>query len=261
MLSETGDTAGAHAAHAKALAIRQKLADANPSVPQFQADVALSLLNMGWLRARCGKPGEAIEYFSREEAIRKTLADANPTVPVHRESLANCLTRAAEVLLQLGRPAEAWERCERAVALRETLVSAHPNVPEYRLTLAESLLRRGQARQAERDLAGASTNWRRAVALYNSAPALDGAYVFCHAGCHAALSSLSGLPGTGVSAGERDALADRAMALLKKAVGMGCRSFISYREEPAFDPLRGRPDFRLLLMDLAMPADPFARGR
>jgi hypothetical protein len=30
-------------------------------------------------------------------------------------------------------------------------------------------------------------------------------------------------------------------------------------EEDALDPLRGRPDFRLLSMGLAMPPEPFAR--
>jgi hypothetical protein len=30
---------------------------------------------------------------------------------------------------------------------------------------------------------------------------------------------------------------------------------------PDFDPLRSRPDFRLLMMDLAMPAVPFAPAR
>jgi len=30
------------------------------------------------------------------------------------------------------------------------------------------------------------------------------------------------------------------------------------RTEPALDPLRDRPDFRLLMMDLATPAEPFA---
>jgi hypothetical protein len=32
------------------------------------------------------------------------------------------------------------------------------------------------------------------------------------------------------------------------------------RTDPDLDPLRSRPDFQLLLMDLAMPAEPFARG-
>jgi hypothetical protein len=31
-----------------------------------------------------------------------------------------------------------------------------------------------------------------------------------------------------------------------------------YRTEDALEPLRGRDDFRLLMLDLAMPADPFA---
>ena len=42
---------------------------------------------------------------------------------------------------------------------------------------------------------------------------------------------------------------------------MGQRSLGAFRTEDALDPLRGRDDFRLLMMDLAMPADPFATAR
>ena len=52
-----------------------------------------------------------------------------------------------------------------------------------------------------------------------------------------------------------------AMALLHKAVAMGYRNADTFRTESALDHLRGRPDFRLLLMDLAIPADPFAAPR
>jgi hypothetical protein len=31
----------------------------------------------------------------------------------------------------------------------------------------------------------------------------------------------------------------------------------AYRHEPALGPLRGRDDFQVLMMDLAMPANPF----
>jgi hypothetical protein len=48
------------------------------------------------------------------------------------------------------------------------------------------------------------------------------------------------------------------MALLHQAVAMGYRSLDAFRTEDALDPLRSRPDFRLLLDDLAFPADPFA---
>jgi len=49
-----------------------------------------------------------------------------------------------------------------------------------------------------------------------------------------------------------------AMALLDKAVTMGYRDPGAYRTESALDPLRNRPDFQLLMMDLVLPARPFA---
>ncbi len=39
---------------------------------------------------------------------------------------------------------------------------------------------------------------------------------------------------------------------------MGHHRWDAYRTEDALDPLRGRDDFRLLIMDLDMPSDPFA---
>ena len=49
------------------------------------------------------------------------------------------------------------------------------------------------------------------------------------------------------------------MALLFKAAGMGYRDRDAYRTEAALDGLRDRDDFKALMMDLAMPADPIAR--
>jgi eukaryotic-like serine/threonine-protein kinase len=259
LLTATGDQDGARAAHGQALAIRQKLGDAYPSVTEIQAELASTLLSMGWLLMQSGRPAEAVDYYSREEAIWKRLADANRTVPEYRNSLANCQTNTAAVLIRLGRPAEARVRCEQAVALRDVLVTDHPNHTQYRIELAESLLRFGQVRRSERDFTGAVADWRRAVALFETVPGTYGELVFIHACCHASLSTLAGLPGTGLSAGEKDTEADRAMALLRQAAGMGFRAPYAYRTETALDPLRDRPDFRLLMMDLAFPGEPFAK--
>jgi tetratricopeptide (TPR) repeat protein len=54
--------------------------------------------------------------------------------------------------------------------------------------------------------------------------------------------------------------ADRALDWLRKAVAAGFRDLNSILRDTDLDPLRSRPDFQLLLMDLAMPADPFARA-
>ena len=73
----------------------------------------------------------------------------------------------------------------------------------------------------------------------------------------AGLARLAGHVGSGGSGAEADA----AMAALHRAVGMGYRLFIDDRTEDALGPLRDRPDSRLLMMDLAFPAEPFAKGR
>jgi hypothetical protein len=40
----------------------------------------------------------------------------------------------------------------------------------------------------------------------------------------------------------------------------GYRAVYTYRDEDVLDSLRSRDDFRLLMMDLAMPAEPFDGG-
>ena len=49
------------------------------------------------------------------------------------------------------------------------------------------------------------------------------------------------------------------MDLLRGAVSNGYRAAGAMAMEPALGTLRNRPDFRLLMMDLAFPADPFKR--
>ena len=56
-------------------------------------------------------------------------------------------------------------------------------------------------------------------------------------------------------------LADQAMTDLRQAAAVGWRNPAAYRHEPAMGPLRERQGFKLLMMDLAMPAEPFATAR
>jgi hypothetical protein len=64
--------------------------------------------------------------------------------------------------------------------------------------------------------------------------------------------------GSGVSAAEESEEATRAMRWPRRAVGTGYRNANEVRIESALDPLRPRDDFRLIMMDLAFPAEPFA---
>jgi hypothetical protein len=126
--------------------------------------------------------------------------------------------------------------------------------------LAECHLNRALFRRALGGPAGATADARRAVELFDALPLRSGRVWFDSACAHAALAGLAGREGSGVSAAEATSEAETAVALLHKAVGVGFRNPDVYRTEDALDPLRDRDDFRLLMLDLAMPSEPFARG-
>jgi eukaryotic-like serine/threonine-protein kinase len=52
---------------------------------------------------------------------------------------------------------------------------------------------------------------------------------------------------------------DRAFDALRGACAAGFRNPAGMRTNSNLDPLRSRPDFQILLMDLEFPVDPFAR--
>ena len=89
----------------------------------------------------------------------------------------------------------------------------------------------------------------------------NGEQTFVLGCCHAALAGLASRPGGGLSAGEGADQAEKAMALLREAVSQGYRDRDSYRVTSALDSIRKRPDFRALMMDIAMPTHAFAPGR
>ena len=114
---------------------------------------------------------------------------------------------------------------------------------------------------ASGDIPGAVTDWRAAMATYEVLPAFerDGEPAMFQAGCHAMLASVAGRPGSGIADPERSSEEEAAMGILRELIegGYHDRELIN---ESSLDALRSRLDFRLLMMDVAFPADPFARG-
>ena len=260
LLRDTGKPAAALESFGKALAIQQKLVDANPSVTGFQSALAEFLLSTGFLLARIGRLNEAFDLYVREEAIRKALLDKNPTLPDYQNGLTSCQTNMAEVLIRTGRLAEARPMCDRAIATLEALVRGHPEILYYRGVLAEILLRDGQVRAGQGDPVGAARAWARSLSIYDGMRSLTGEQMFFRACCHACLSGLAGAPGSSISADVKPVEADLAMQWLRRDVAAGYRSFEAFRNESGLNPIRSRPDFRLLMLDLAFPAEPFVRG-
>ncbi len=144
----TGSPGRCIESYGKALAIQQKLAEANPSVPDFRRDLAFPLSKTGLLLSQIGRLQEAFAYYAREEAIWRTLVDQNPSIPDYQRGLANCRTNTAELLIRTGRLAEARVMCDQALAAKEA------QAKDYPLGLAETLLRDGQVRWPGRSRRG-----------------------------------------------------------------------------------------------------------
>ena len=72
------------------------------------------------------------------------------------------------------------------------------------------------------------------------------------------LAALAELPGSGVAAAEDEIEATRAIEGLGQLIAVGYRNANEIRTESSFDSLRNRPDFRVLMMDVEFPIEPFA---
>jgi tetratricopeptide (TPR) repeat protein len=190
--------------------------------------------------------------------INRKLADESPDDIEFPDAIASSHVYLGDVVRSFGRPAEARSGYERAIALLEPRFQQNPEDAWNRYNLAYSIRRRGLTLSALGDPAGAAAEARRALGYFQGLPPQSVWELFETACCHAALA---GLAGSNVSPGQRQAEGDQAMDLLRRAVGMGYRNRDAFRAEAALGPLRGRDDFRLLMMDLAMPTDPFATAR
>ena len=77
------------------------------------------------------------------------------------------------------------------------------------------------------------------------------------AGCHAMLSSVAGVSGSGVPATDGPPEVERAMAIIRRIFAEDYHAPV-LQTESCLEPLRSRPEFQLLMLDVPFPASPFA---
>ena len=147
------------------------------------------------------------------------------------------------------------------MAIREALTASEPTVTGYRSGLAAVLRRLAGVELASGDIGGASARAGKAAGLCEGLPPRSGGEWFELACARATLAAAAGREDSGRQDGSARPEAGRAMAALLEATARGYRNRDALRREPALEPLRHRDDFRLLMMDLAFPAEIFASVR
>jgi serine/threonine-protein kinase len=258
-LASVGKLADAVASNRRALAIRRKLAEANPDDTRLQRELAFSHMHTGYLLQLMGKRTEALAAFERELAIRQKLAEVNPNVTELQSSLARSHGLVSWVLRSSGKTAEAQAALDRAIGIYRKLADSHPTVVESERRLALNLGEAGGMLQAAGRHAEAASANREAVAILERRTNLGPLDRYNLACGHAQLAGLAAQPGSGVTAAEGRAVAERSMHCLRQAVAGGYRNVALMRRDTSLAPLRSRPDFQLMMMDLEFPDDAFAR--
>jgi hypothetical protein len=193
--------------------------------------------------------------------MNQKLVDENPDDTEFPVEVARSLVYLGEVVRLVGRSVEAKSRYERAIALLDPLFQQNPMDASQRCLLACSIRRRGLTLGDLGDPTGAAAEAQRALGLYDKPGPRSVSELFEMACCHAMLAGLAGRAGSGVLVAEANNEAARATASLRQAIALGYRNANQMQIEAALGPLRGREDFRLLMMDLALPAQPFATAR
>jgi serine/threonine-protein kinase len=231
----------------------------NPAVTEFRQQLAFSDAQIGTLLSDTGRQVEALVPYERARASLEALFEANPAVDEIANDLARAYSQIGQILGAIGKPVEALASLKKARALREALAGDdHILVTAYRSDLAVTLGQIGAQERGVGRLVEAAESYRKAIALLDDLRSRTPEDYYNLACYHSALAGFARCPGSGVTAEEGRAESDRAMDDLRRAAAAGFRMTSLMAFDHELDPLRSRPDFQVLMMDLSFPSDPFA---
>jgi tetratricopeptide (TPR) repeat protein len=123
VLREKGNLDGALDAYRESLAIRKRLAQADPSNATWQRDLSISHNNVGNVLRDQGNLDGALDAYRDSLAIARRLAQADPSNATWQRDLSFCFNRLAECLELRGAQSEAVSFAEESLAIDERLAA------------------------------------------------------------------------------------------------------------------------------------------
>ena len=227
----------------------QALADEHPEVAVNRRELAVAHLRVGSLLTRAGPP--RLAEFESSRSLLEDLAKANPNVLTYRFDLASTLNSRRRP--PRPGPGRRGTRPLRPGRRPRRCAGRGPPDACFSLPLADALRRLARLRL---DAGGrASPTGRRTV----PGAARAAARVVLAGLRPSTLSAASGRDGRGPAAPRPPSCPIGRWTTSTRPSRWAIAARPNYRYEPALAPLRDRDDFRLLLLDLVFPADPFAR--
>jgi eukaryotic-like serine/threonine-protein kinase len=245
---QAGQSASALDESARAADLLAPVVRDHPEVDLAATTLGSVYLNWGTLATSVGRPDLAIDRYKAGLRALRGVLRVMPDHPWARDVSRKLGTAMGVTLGQVGRHDESARALGEAASFAEGAIRR-----DLLLFRAAALARVGQhvraiaeAEEIEESAEGGLSN----DDLYNLA-------------CIASLASASAR-GSGDPVGA-DRLADRAIARLERSLApnpsRAAQALAILDTDPDLEPIRHRDDFRMLRLDAAFPADPFARPR
>ncbi len=236
---------------------RETLVKAGTSIIRDQTQLIRIHSLIAGIHARAGRTSQALASLEQAIVIATRLADAHPGDLGIQAQLAPAYLGIADVHTTSGKPSEALPWCDKALAIQRRMVEAEPE--GYRPVLADGIRRRGIVLQKCGRPAEAVSAFREAIAILEGLAHPTSGNLYDLACSQSLLSSVAPNAGSGLTAADGQAEADKAINSLRRAIAAGWKGLAHTRSDTDLDPVRSRPDYLMLERDMAMPADPFAR--
>ncbi len=252
--AQTGRPDQAEAANEEAIAIRRRLTDDHPDRVDFADDLGLSYYSMSYIKQWKQDFQGAYDWANRAIQVFEASLRREPRRDDIKELLGFAFHARAQALTDQHRAAEALRDWDRAIELAD---KGGERIPGLMASRALVIAYQGDTRRAVAAIAAVPrTGPDSGVIIYNEA-------------CILALAAAAAANDVTSSPEHRAALVEqyaaRAMSALTEARRVGyfgdASKVANIRTDRDVDPLRARPDFQVLLLDLAFPTDPFAPGR
>ena len=225
----------------------ESLAARDPAEPKYGQLQGLAHLSLGQILHHLGRDVEAEGVLRRAIEILDRAARSHPDLPPIRDDLGRAWGKLAAWYKDRGKAEACLQALDEAMAYARAARERNSDLPQPRADLAELHRERGDVLlMLDRPDEAADEADRLAVLRTGEVGDLVGA---------ARLLSRA----AGAVRGNRvETYAGRALNRLRSAQWIGPVDVIALAHDPGFAAIASRTDFRMLMMDLAMPADAFA---
>jgi serine/threonine-protein kinase len=256
-----GRDAEALPAAERAREAREALVLSNPTIIRFIEQLGRVLCTVGGVHLRAGRTAKALAAYRRAQETLVGPAERFMEDLNLQDELAAAETGLGNALATAGATSEALAALDRALAASRKRFASRPSDLNGLPALAKTLRHRGIALRRCGRPAEAVAALRESMTLLRGSAQAEFLSLYDIACAQALLSAAATEPGSGLTPDEGRAYADEAVATLRRCFAAGFRNAPWMLADPDLVPLRSRPDFRLLALDMAFPTVPFAAAR